>query len=112
VGGQRHTADEEESLFPRLVAAGGFAELARLKRDHVEASESHAEVETLYLSWISAGSLGENDSRRLLSATGRIRGLYKAHIEVEDNVVFPRAAQVLDKGTTGAISEEFRSRRR
>jgi len=24
VGGQRHTADEEESLFPRLIAVGGL----------------------------------------------------------------------------------------
>src|SRR5215475_7981668 len=45
VGGRRHTADEEQSLFPRLIATGGFAELDRLEEDHAEADESHAEVE-------------------------------------------------------------------
>lgn len=48
-GGQRHTADEEESLFPRLLAAGGFAELDCLQHDHAEAGQLHDEVEVLYL---------------------------------------------------------------
>ena len=111
-GGQRHTADEEESLFPRLAAAGGFAELDRLEHDHAEAGQLHAEVETLYRSWISSGSLSENESSRLLHSTRRLRGLYEAHIEVEDHVVFPKAAQLLNKEAIAAIGEEFRTRRR
>jgi hemerythrin-like domain-containing protein len=111
VGGQRHTADEEESLFPRLVASGGFAELETLEHDHAEAGQLHAEVEALYQSWISAGSLGEDESRRLLLFTGRLRDLYGEHIRIEDNVVFPKAAQVLDKDTIGTIGQEFRVRR-
>lgn len=111
VGGQRHTADEEESLFPRLVAAGGFAELEMLEHDHAEAGQLHAEVEALYLSWIAAGSPAEDESRRLLSLTGRLRDLYGEHIRMEDHIVFPKAAQVLDKDAIGAIGQEFRVRR-
>lgn len=111
VGGQRHTADEEESLFPRLIAAGGFAELDGLEHDHTEASQLHAEVEALYRSCISTGSLAESESRRLLSSTDRLRNLYQAHIQVEDKVVFPKAAQVLDSDAIRAIGLEFRSRR-
>jgi hemerythrin-like domain-containing protein len=111
VGGQRHTADEEESLFPRLLARGGFRELDRLEDDHAEANHLHAEVEGLYGSWISSGSLPEGESRRLLSCTNRLRNLYQAHIQVEDNVVFPKAAQVLDKDAVAAIGQEFRLRR-
>jgi iron-sulfur cluster repair protein YtfE (RIC family) len=111
VGGRRHTEDEEQSLFPRLMAAGGFAEIDRLEQDHAEADEVHAEVEGLYLSWISSGSLGESEHRRLLSSTGRLRSLYQAHIQIEDNVVFPKAARILDKGAIGAIGQEFRVRR-
>jgi len=48
LGGQRHTADEEESLFPRLISVGGFAELDRLEHDHDEAGQLHNEVEGLY----------------------------------------------------------------
>jgi hemerythrin-like domain-containing protein len=110
-GGQRHTADEEESLFPRMVAAGGFAELDALEQDHVEAGRLHSEVEALYQSWISGGSLAEAEARRLLSSTGCLRDLYQAHIEVEDNSVFAKALQILDKNAIDAIGQEFRARR-
>ena len=110
-GGQRHTADEEESLFPRLVAAGGCDELDALEHDHVEAVQLHAEVEALYQSWISNASLAEVDARRLLSSTARLRDLYQAHIAIEDNTVFPKASQMLDKSAIEAIGQEFRARR-
>ena len=111
VGGQRHTADEEESLFPRLMAAGGFAELERLEQDHDEADQMHADVEDLYRSWFSSGTLVEADSYRLLASTARLRDLYKAHIQLEDTVIFPKAAQVLDPLAIVEIGEEFRARR-
>ena len=110
-GGQRHTADEEESLFPRLLAAGGFAELGRLEQDHAEASKLHEEVEALYRSWILAGSLNESNVRRLLFVASRLRELYQAHIQIEDNVLFPRAAQILDQNAIATIGQEFRARR-
>jgi len=111
LGGQRHTADEEESLFPRLISVGGFAELDRLEHDHEEAGQLHDEVEALYRSWISSGSLRDTESLSLLAATGRLRHLYQVHIQVEDNIVFPRAAQVLDEDAIKAIGREFRARR-
>ena len=111
VGGQRHTKDEEESLFPRLIAAGGFAELEQLEQDHDEANLLHADVEDLYRSWIATSALDESNSHHLQAATSRLRDLYKAHIQVEDTVVFPKAAQVLDPIAIGEIGEEFRARR-
>lgn len=111
-GGQRHTADEEESLFPRLVVAGGFGELDALEHDHVEAGQLHADVEALYRFWISDGSLTDLQLRRLLSSTARLRNLYQAHIAIEDNTVFPKAAELLDKSVIGVIGQEFRARRR
>lgn len=111
VGGQRHTADEEESLFPRLMATGGFEELDRLEQDHVEAGQLHHEVEAFYQTWIADGTLGTSESRRLLSATGRLRGLYQGHIQVEDSIVFPKAARVLDESELAVIGQEFRARR-
>jgi hemerythrin-like domain-containing protein len=111
VGGQRHTKDEEESLFPRLMAAGGFDELERLEQDHDEATRTHAEIEELYRSWVASGALNDSNSHRLLAATGRLRDLYKAHIQMEDTVVFPKAAQVLDPIAIVQIGEEFRARR-
>jgi hemerythrin-like domain-containing protein len=111
LGGQRHTADEEESLFPRLISIEGFAELDRLEQDHYDAEQLHDDAEELYRSWISSGSLSDSGSRSLLAATGRLRHLYKDHIQVEDNIVFPKAAQVLDEDAIRAIGQEFRARR-
>ena len=67
-GGQRHTADEEESLFPRLRKsdAKSFEEIDRLEDDHHEANDLHCSVERLYTAWIESGSLGPEDARLLL----------------------------------------------
>jgi hemerythrin-like domain-containing protein len=114
VGGERHTADEEESLFPRLRAglgSGALEELQRLEDDHDSAAGLHAAVETLYLKWISEGRLNEIESRRLASDTERLKHLYEAHIQVEEQLVFPRAVQSLDSETVQAIGREFRARR-
>ncbi len=62
-GGQRHTADEEESLFPRLRKSDtkSFEEIDRLEGDHHEANELHGSIERLYSAWIESGRLGIED---------------------------------------------------
>ena len=88
VGGQRHTADEEESLFPRLraeSAAGNFEELGGLENDHRDANDLHLAVDALYSAWIAAGLLSPEDEQRLLSATERLKHLYEEHIQVEED---------------------------
>lgn len=114
VGGQRHTADEEESLFPRLraqVGSANLSELGTLEHDHRDANHLHAAADSLYSAWIANGSLNSEEARRLLSATKQLKLLYEAHIEIEEGIVFPRAAEVLDRQTIAAIGQEFRSRR-
>jgi hemerythrin-like domain-containing protein len=113
-GGQRHTADEEESLFPRLRKSDPtfFAEIDRLEGDHREANDLHSSVERLYSVWIESGGLGPVETRLLLSETARLKQLYSDHIQVEETVVFARATQVLDRQTIAAIGTEFRFRRK
>jgi hemerythrin-like domain-containing protein len=114
VGGQRHNADEEESLFPRLRAAGAKTpaeEIGGLESDHQRANELHGAVETLYRDWIAAGRLNADDEDRLATATDQLKHLYEEHIRLEERVVFPRAAQTLDAQAIAAIGEEFRARR-
>ena len=114
VGGQRHTADEEESLFPRLrtgSGSGALVEIQGLENDHEAANGLHAVVESLYLKWISDGSLDEFDAHQLASNTARLKELYAVHIQVEEQHVFPRAAQLLDSETIQTIGQEFRNRR-
>lgn len=114
VGGQRHTADEEESLFPRLRAQGTDAASGAcegLESDHERANVLHAEVERLYERWMTDGNLGAAEEKKLSAATEELSRLYAAHIRVEEDVVFPHAAKVLDSAAVAAIGEEFRARR-
>ena len=113
-GGQRHTADEEESLFPRLRKsdAKSFEEIDRLEDDHHEANDLHRSVERLYTVWIESGSLGPEDVRLLHSETARLKQLYSDHIQIEETTVFARAIQVLDNRAIEAIGTEFRFRRK
>lgn len=113
-GGERHTADEEESLFPRLRQAGAqqiLEELERLENDHQTAGNLHATVESLFSEWIAVGSLKNESRKQLLFATGQLRQLYDAHIQVEEKIVFPHASHTLDPKAITAIGGEFHARR-
>ena len=76
-GGQRHTADEEESLFPRLRAcdANSLEEINRLEGDHREANDLQASVERLYSTWMACAELPSRDARQLKSQTERLKQL-------------------------------------
>ncbi len=113
-GGQRHTADEEQSLFPRLRKsdAQAFEEIDRLEHDHREANDLHTSVERLYTAWIESSGLTPDEAQQLLSETSRLKQLYSDHIEVEETKVFARATRVLDHNALTAIGTEFRFRRK
>ena len=113
-GGQRHTADEEESLFPRLRNSDAKSSEAidRLEDDHHEANDLHCSVDRLYTVWIESGSLGPDDARLLHSQTARLKQLYFDHIQIEESIVFAQAIQVLDSHAMEAIGAEFRFRRK
>jgi len=113
-GGQRHTADEEESLFPRLRAAlgaGSLEEIRTLEDGHRSANNLHQTVEALYLAWMASGVQNAEQTERLESATEQLRQLYQADIEVEERIVFPQAEELLDRQAIASIGEELRARR-
>jgi hemerythrin-like domain-containing protein len=112
-GGQRHTADEEQSLFPRLRASSReeLSEIDGLEGDHQDANQLHGDIEILFDRWISAGPLGLKDQDDLSAGTQHLKRLYTEHIRLEEQVVFPRAAKLLNEQSIAAIGEEFRARR-
>lgn len=116
VGGQRHTADEEESLFPRMraeqKAAGALKEIDALETQHREADDLHQAVDKLYSRWLEGKPLSAEDEEWLRTSTQRLKQLYDGHIKVEESLVFPRAAESLNKETIAAIGQEFRARRK
>src|SRR5689334_8638995 len=97
----RHTADEEESLFPRLRQiehAGVPAILTRieaLEQDHECAQKAHNEVDRLGQLWLAGGRLSPQEASRLLSLLDQLARLYQDHIGIEDAEIFPFAATVL-----------------
>lgn len=113
-GGPRHNADEEESLFPRMRAAGATDQLEKiggLEHDHRDAEETHAKVDSLYSAWIAAGNLPPVQQAELAAATAKLKQLYQQHIELEENVIFPSAAKMLHADAINAMGQEFRDRR-
>jgi hemerythrin-like domain-containing protein len=115
VGGLRHTADKEESLFPRLraeSAAGSLEELGGLGSDHRFANNLHEAVDALYSAWIATGQLSPEDELRLRSNTEQLKHLYEEHIQVEEKIVLPRAAELLASQAIEAMGQEFHARRR
>lgn len=113
----KHTADEEESLFPRMRAAGGpeveaaLAEIERLEADHAAAEGLHHEVNELGEAWLAEGRLDGDRAQRLTGLTERLAGMYAAHIAIEDNRVFPVARRVLSAADREAAGREMAARR-
>jgi hemerythrin-like domain-containing protein len=113
-GGERHNRDEEDSLFPRLRQAGATDEvraIEALEHEHTDAGALHAAVDGLYRKWIADTGLNAEDARALRDATDRLEQLYATHIAMEETVVFPHAAKVLDAESIAAMGAEFRARR-
>ena len=117
VAAPRHTADEEESLFPRLRAATdpqarqAIDALSRLEADHDRADSCHAEANALADRWLAEGLLDSADAGRLIELLETLAAIYAAHIAVEDSQVFPAAAEALDAGQLEAIGREMAARR-
>jgi hemerythrin-like domain-containing protein len=113
----KHTADEEESLFPRLrrLNVPGIDQLLTridsLEQDHECADRSHAEVDRLGQLWLANGQLSLEDGARFARLVWQLATLYRHHIAVEDTEVFPFAGSVLTSADRKSIGAEMAGRR-
>jgi hemerythrin-like domain-containing protein len=113
----KHTADEEESLFPRLRAISRpevealLARVDTLEKEHAHASKDHDEVDRLGRLWLEDGNLSPAQVVRLSTVLGQLADLYRRHIAMEDGEVFPLATAVLSAPDRRAIGGEMASRR-
>jgi len=114
----KHTADEEVSLFPRLRQMGlpeidsAFAELEHLEDEHLWAALLHADVERLGVQYLSMTKLSDVEIEKFRTAVTSLAAMYKRHISIEDELVFPLAARMLSGAEKSAIAEEMASRRK
>lgn len=113
----KHTADEEESLFPRLrglegsAAREALAKIDALEKDHQIARAAHDAVEELGQKWLTSGRLSLDEVPRLIQHLRELASIYERHIAIEDNEIFPLAKTVLDERALRAIGGEMAARR-
>ena len=114
----KHTADEEDSLFPRLRAAHdtrvkrALETLDPLEQDHRRADSLHSEVDALGRRCLEHGSLPAEDAHRFLRDVSELASIYKEHIRIEDEMVFPLAGEILSQSEKAAIAAEMAARRK
>jgi hemerythrin-like domain-containing protein len=114
----KHTADEEESLFPRLRQMhhpeldAAIRTLAPLEQEHRRADKLHAEVDRLGRVCLERGPLSSEEGGLFRQAIAELLSIYKEHIRIEDQVVFPVAGRVLSPIEKAAIAGEMAARRK
>ena len=114
----KHTADEEESLFPRLRGLAhpqvdaAIRQLDPLERDHERANSLHAEVDQLGRHCLQQGVLRPEEAKRFRELVSQLASIYSQHIRIEDEVVFPIAGRALSSTEKSAIAAEMADRRR
>jgi hemerythrin-like domain-containing protein len=117
VAAPKHTADEEDSLFPHLrksehpAATEALAAVERLEQDHDEADAHHAAVDGIVKRWLVDDRLTTADVGQLQEHLARLQALYGQHITIEDQQIFPAAAQALDRAAIKEIGAEMAARR-
>jgi hemerythrin-like domain-containing protein len=118
IAGVKHTEDEDVSLFPRLRERGGtagqdaLAAMAELESQHRTAEQLHAQFDELVGSLPRDGSADAKDLDCFSDLVTELTTLYRPHILLENNFVFPVAAEVLPASEIQALGEEMRARRK
>jgi hemerythrin-like domain-containing protein len=114
----KHTADEEESLFPRLRQLpfpdmqAAIERLEPLERDHLLAGSLHAQLEELGQRYLAMESLEATGVEAFRKAITSLSAIYQQHIGIEDNLVFPLANRLLSPAAKAAIASEMAGRRK
>jgi hemerythrin-like domain-containing protein len=103
-----HHADEEESIFPRLIAASPSAKplLDELEREHASLAANWVRLRPM-LAGIAAGQRANLSARDVVE----VRRAYDAHIEREESEMIPLAATTFDAATLAKIGREMAARR-
>jgi len=118
IAGVKHTEDEEISLFPRLRERGGaagqeaLAAMAELETQHRSAEKLHAEFGRVVEGLPRDGSADGKDLDRFRELISELTTLYRPHILLENNFVFPVATRVLPASEIQTLGDEMRTRRK
>ena len=107
--GENHHEDEEDDLFPRLLARdreAAEALVTRLLSEHRDMRAAWANLRTT-LSRVAAGESVLLDGGEV----ERFRTLYRRHIDLEERELLPLAERLLDADALAATGEAMARRR-
>jgi hemerythrin-like domain-containing protein len=109
-----HEADENESLDPRLQAAGA-TEVAQASEEMVrQHRQINLVLRQLLPLWDALGREPEKLSRfvpRLLQLVTELEQLWDVHLRLEEEIVFPAIERTLSRVQVTEILREMRERR-
>lgn len=113
----RHTADEEESLFPRLRQMDAseigelFGRIDSLENEHRWADQQHLEVDAICRRWLETDAIPADDHARLGTILNDLLDFYERHIRMEEAEVFSAARKLLSDSGKESIGREMAERR-
>ncbi|MGE5048604.1 MAG: hemerythrin domain-containing protein [Deltaproteobacteria bacterium] len=109
-----HQADEEESIAARLeplVAPEIRYAIGGMRRQHLELDETLAILLPLWERLAGEPGMRRQLAGRMTAAVTRMQELWAHHLSVEEDLIFPEMARVLDAAQLTTIAEEMRARR-
>ncbi len=109
-----HHQDEEQHVFPLLLAQGDASlhvTVQRLQADHRQMETLWTGVREALLRWCEPGCQ-EVVTAETRAAIERFRGIYAGHIEAEEGLVFPAARAAMSAATLLAMGADMQARRR
>jgi hemerythrin-like domain-containing protein len=111
-----HSTDEDESLFPRLRAAASadrnvLDALGMLSAQHEALHSVVGELTPAWKQVAQAPSSLRDHVNVVVPATTHMEELWKVHLRIEEEVIFPRVRALLGPDALQAIVGEMRARR-
>lgn len=110
----QHHQDEEQHLFPALLAQGKpelVAAVQRLQQDHAAMERLWEQVKEALDQWKEPG-MEAPPSQSSREAIASFRAIYPSHIALEEGTVFPAAFALLGAEASALAGQEMQARRR
>jgi len=113
----KHTADEEEDLFPilrdieRPNVQQILARVDRLEHEHKVAAVWHGDVDEIGERWLRQDHLSQRETVQLQEFLTSLSALYQFHIAIEEQEVFPLAQMELSDSEKAVIGRRMALRR-
>lgn len=115
--GIKHTADEEQSLFPRMrgygtqIVSDVFSVVDQLEDQHRRAASIEKSLNQLFIGMLADSELDNNKVELFSDLSESIYDLYRPHIQMENEFVFPAAGRILSPEELFDVGKEMYQRR-